>query len=295
MDTLRELSRKRKSAEDLHSVVRTMKSLAAVSIRQFEEAARSLEDYYRAVELGLRAALLFRPLGGRVAEPWDSVLLLFGSDQGMAGQFNDLLVEYAARSLQERGPPLGSSRFWVAGAKAAGGVEERFGGAERLFSLPPSAQAIAHAVQEVVLQFERRRRERGEAGLVVFFNTPTSGASYRQERLDLLPPDRRWLERLGAGTWPAHCLPTYRAPWEDLFSALIGEYLFVALFRAFAASLAAENAARLASMERAEKNIREKREELTARHHSLRQQTSTEELFDVISGFEALTSGPGRG
>ncbi|MFU8857647.1 MAG: F0F1 ATP synthase subunit gamma [Deferrisomatales bacterium] len=136
---------------------------------------------------------------------------------------------------------------------------------------------------------------RGDARLVVFFNRPTSGASYRQERLDLLPPDRRWLERLGAGTWPAHCLPTDRAPWEDLFSALIGEYLFVALFRAFAASLAAENAARLASMERAEKNIREKREELTARHHSLRQQTSTEELFDVISGFEALTAEPGKG
>ena len=35
------------SAEDLASVVRTMKTLAAVSIRQYEEAVESLRDYRR--------------------------------------------------------------------------------------------------------------------------------------------------------------------------------------------------------------------------------------------------------
>jgi F-type H+-transporting ATPase subunit gamma len=70
---------------------------------------------------------------------------------------------------------------------------------------------------------------------------------------------------------------------------LIGEYLFVALFRAFASSMAAENAARLASMQRAEKNIEETKEELTRTFHTMRQNTISEELFDVISGFEALT------
>ena len=47
---------------------------------------------------------------------------------------------------------------------------------------------------------------------------------------------------------------------------------------------------RLASMQRAEKNIEEMRENFVAAFNTTRQAAVTEELFDVISGFEALTS-----
>jgi F-type H+-transporting ATPase subunit gamma len=70
--------------------------------------------------------------------------------------------------------------------------------------------------------------------------------------------------------------------------ALIHEYLFVSLFRACTESLASENASRLAAMQRAEKNIDELLEELNSVFHRLRQSGIDEELFDVISGFEAL-------
>ncbi len=46
-------------------------------------------------------------------------------------------------------------------------------------------------------------------------------------------------------------------------------------------------------MDRAERNIDELSEELNRRFHRLRQSLIDEELFDVISGFEAL-SGSGR-
>jgi F-type H+-transporting ATPase subunit gamma len=71
--------------------------------------------------------------------------------------------------------------------------------------------------------------------------------------------------------------------------ALIREYLFVSLFRACAESLASENASRLAAMQRADKNIDELLEDLSRTFHRLRQSGIDEELFDVISGFEALS------
>ena len=71
--------------------------------------------------------------------------------------------------------------------------------------------------------------------------------------------------------------------------ALIGEYLFISLFRACAESLASENASRLAAMQRAEKNIDELLENLNRTFHRLRQSGIDEELFDVVSGFEALS------
>ena len=60
-----------KTADDLRSVVKTMKAMAAASIVQFEQAVVALEEYNRAVELSL--ALYFRkhaPAHGRDdAEP----------------------------------------------------------------------------------------------------------------------------------------------------------------------------------------------------------------------------------
>jgi F-type H+-transporting ATPase subunit gamma len=78
----------------------------------------------------------------------------------------------------------------------------------------------------------------------------------------------------------------------ETLRALIREYLFVSFFRACAESLASENACRLAAMQRAEKNIEELLEDLDGRFHRLRQSSIDEELFDVISGFEALSKHP---
>ena len=75
----------------------------------------------------------------------------------------------------------------------------------------------------------------------------------------------------------------------ETLGALIREYLFVSLFRAYAESLASEAASRLAAMQRADKNIDELLEDLTRSFHRLRQSGIDEELFDAISGFEALS------
>jgi F-type H+-transporting ATPase subunit gamma len=64
--------------------------------------------------------------------------------------------------------------------------------------------------------------------------------------------------------------------------------LFVSIYRACAQSLAAENAARLASMQRAEKNIDDMKDDLLKQYHHVRQSSIDEELFDVISGAEEL-------
>ncbi|WP_197451209.1 F0F1 ATP synthase subunit gamma [Rosistilla oblonga] len=69
---------------------------------------------------------------------------------------------------------------------------------------------------------------------------------------------------------------------------LTGEYLFVSLFRACAESLAIENASRLAAMQRADNNIEELLLSLNASSCRQRQSSIDEELFDVVSGFEAL-------
>ena len=103
----------------------------------------------------------------------------------------------------------------------------------------------------------------------------------------LLPLDDTWQRELASRHWPTNQLPEVMADREQTVFAFVREYLFVSLFRACAESLASENASRLAAMRRAEKNIGELLESLGSDFDRLRQSAIDEELFDVISGFEA--------
>ncbi len=68
---------------------------------------------------------------------------------------------------------------------------------------------------------------------------------------------------LGDRPWPSRVLPTFTMARPRLVYALLGQYLFVSLYRALAESLASENAARLAAMQAAEKNIEDRLKELS--------------------------------
>jgi len=104
----------------------------------------------------------------------------------------------------------------------------------------------------------------------------------------LLPLDTQWQQGLAKVQWPTKTLPEVMGGGIRSLRVLIREYLFISLFRACAESLASENASRLAAMQRADKNIDELLETLQGSFHRLRQSGIDEELFDVISGFEAL-------
>ncbi len=62
------------------------------------------------------------------------------------------------------------------------------------------------------------------------------------------------------------------------------------MFRAGAESTASEHATRLGAMQAAARNIDEHLDEMNAEYRRVRQQFITEELLDVVAGFEALTS-----
>jgi F-type H+-transporting ATPase subunit gamma len=124
----------------------------------------------------------------------------------------------------------------------------------------------------------------------LLFNHTASGSFIQPRRILLLPLDREWLRSLALKKWPHRVLPTFTMGPGPLLAALVRQHLSVTLYRTVAQSLAAENASRLTAMQAAEKNISERLDELQAAFHQERQGTITEELLDVISGFETLTA-----
>lgn len=289
MQTIEDLKRKIQSTEDLRSVVKTMKALAAVNIRQYERAVESLAEYNRTVEMGLQIALRGRSRVSARPAPRDVLgAIIFGSDQGMCGQLNDQIVSYALEVMGDLGIE-GEKRAIVAvGERVIGRLEDAGQPVEEHFSVPSSVAGITTMVQEIALKIEAWGREEGIHHIYLFYSKHLSGASFRPHTVHLLPVDQEWLLGLEGQAWPSRGLPTFTMDWERLFSALIGQYLFVSLFRGFAESLASENASRLASMQGAEKNIEEWLGEVNRQFHQQRQTSITEELLDIVTGFEAL-------
>jgi F-type H+-transporting ATPase subunit gamma len=280
------------SAGDLESVVRTMKAVAASNIGQSENAVLSLGDYYRTVQLGLAAGLRHDqpPTIAKYTIHQKTNMIgaiVFGSDHGLVGQFNQVLVEFVVNTL---GKLPGKKIVWSVGERIQSRLEETELSSFSRFTLPNSISAITPLVGQILIELEARREKIDISQVYVFHNRPKSGAIYSPVSQRLLPLDALWRRDLAAIPWPTSNLPEVFGEKEKILRALVRGYLFVSLFRACAESLASENASRLAAMQRAEKNIDELLEDLNRTFYRLRQSGIDEELFDVISGFEALTT-----
>jgi F-type H+-transporting ATPase subunit gamma len=291
METSESLRRTIAVTEELQSVVKTMKALAGVNIRQCERAVNSVGEYNRTVEMGLQIALQRfsipprtsqHPAGGKLGA------IVFGSDQGMCGQLNDQVVSYATRALGKLAFRHKDLKIAAVGARAAGQLETAGRIVEGSVSVPSSTSGIGAAVEEVLRKIEEWHFSEGVEFVVLFYARPVSGAWYRVRGVRLLPVDEDWIHSLKTKPWPSKVLPMFTMEEAQLFERLIREYLFVSLFRAFAESLASENASRLASMQVAERNIEDHLRTLTTESRQLRQMIITSELLDIISAYEAL-------
>ena len=206
--------------------------------------------------------------------------------QGLVGRFNDVIADYAVRTLAAM---PGKPQVWAVGERAYARLADAGLPMAGLFHVPNSVQAVTPLAGQILVDSVAHQGE--VAALHLFYNRPTSGAVYEPIHQRLLPLDETWRRELVERHWPTKNLPEIVGGGMTTLRALIREYLFVSLFRACAESLASENASRLAAMERADENIDDLLKSLHATFRRLRQSGIDEELFDVISGFEALSDG----
>jgi len=288
--TTEQLRRRIGGAENLEGVVRSMKAIAASSIRQYERAVESLQDYYRAIELGLAVCLrdsgLLTPAPGHVDRKRIKIgAIVFGSDQGLVGRFNEVAVDFAAQSLAALSGTI--TKVWTVGERthalmSAARKEEVAG-----FPVPNSVNAITGLVGQLLVEIETALEQGVITEVHLFHNHPLDGARYEPVSVRLLTFDQKWQQKVVKIPWPTRAPPQVIQGAHPALQAFIRGYLFVLLFQACAESLASENACRLAAMQRAEKNIGDIVEDLSRSFHRIRQESIDDELFDVIGGYEA--------
>jgi F-type H+-transporting ATPase subunit gamma len=295
MASIESLKKRIHTTEDLQSVVKSMRVLAALNLRQYEQTVLSQDQYLQTIERGLQILLKMKPgndvlarqaPGGRLGA------IVFGSDQGLCGSFNEQIALYALNNMKAFRNQPNERGILAIGLRVTRQLEDAGQQIEECLPTPSSRAGITVMAQDILVKIETWQREQDFDRIILYYHAllPEKGVTPHMRKL--LPIDREWLQRLEETPWPVRSLPIFTMNWDQLFSQLIHHYLFISLSKAFAESLASENASRLLAMQGAERNIAEHREELLGDFQEQRQSSITEELLDIIGGFEVLRQSP---
>ncbi|MBD3616304.1 MAG: F0F1 ATP synthase subunit gamma [Gracilimonas sp.] len=291
MQKLEQLQRKVKSAEELQSITRTMKILSAVSIHQFEEAVRSLSEYFGTLELGMQIVLRSAYSNLIPVEKKDRVsavgIIASGSGQSLCGPFDEVMSDYIRENVENSDSE--NLHVLVLGERLADHLVKDGFTIQKVLEVPGSVEGISSVVLSLLKEIEHWQSELKIESIQLIHNKPLARKGFTPRVQHLLPMNKAWLDRLISRPWSTNNLPQFTMDADVLFMSLLRQYLFVSLFRALAESLAAEYGSRLSSMQRAEKKIEERLGLLRNKFLHERQASITEELLDIMAGFEAVS------
>jgi F-type H+-transporting ATPase subunit gamma len=281
MEQLPRLKARISSLHELHDLIRALRMLAAVHVKEAQAALQGIRGFVGVMEDAIaEGAALLRDADGQdaaVSSADASVLIVVCSEHGFVGALNERLLDLTAAE-QEAGQKL-----VVIGRRGAILAAERDIKVDRSFPMATHVGGVLGVTRSVAEYLT------AVSTADIVYGSYRSSAHSEAEKRSILPLDPALFVGSARRSSPLHHL----AP-EALLRRLASEYLFAEITRAVMESLASENGARLRVMESADHNINDKLDELRRQEHSLRQEAITEELLDVVTGSEAVLSGDGR-
>jgi len=267
------------SLKDLSAVIAAIRVMATVQMQQGERALNAVRNYAEIVRRAFAeaAALLSedRETEDMPVVQWPC-LVVFCSEHGFCGSFNEPLLRAAAEALQ-REPYL---RLLFVGSRGAMRAAEH--------GLRPSLSLTM--ATDITGVGPAARRVAGELYRMFVTQTITSAEMlYMREsdnRTSLVRSTLLPLEAPAANSSAAP--PLVNMAPRRLREELAAEYMFSMLEAAAMESFNSENAARFRTMQAAHENIDRKSAELSRLARRLRQEAVTAEILELVSGAEAL-------
>jgi len=293
--TLETLTRNANTLNSIRGIVHTMKTLSAINALPYEHAARSIEAYHATILQSFRAFLHRNgPLMLTSSEILTQVIVVFGSDHGMCGSYNEIIATEVSKHLETLDPDETLPRVLCIGAQMNDALAGQNIWPEITLLPPASVDGIGRLAGDIVTRLDdiSRKSPLGEIAVSLAFSQQIAHGQQEPTLKVLLPLDPTLFGGLADRPWVSRSLPDFTMPPNDLLAALIRSHLFASVFRAAAEALVTENVARLAQMQQAEQSVDDRLVELKSETRMVRQTEITNELMDVIIGFEALRKKP---
>ncbi len=285
MPSLQSLKKSIDSAVKLQTIISTMKAHASTNIVQFEHYADASMKYRAVLDMALHVILSQEEqeiASTQINEKGITIHIVFGSDHGLAGRFNERISLFALENI----PRGADHKVIVIGQQVINRLENDLV-LEDTFFVPQTEDAITNEVQKILLSINRMMDKNNIIEILLYYCKPLENASFNEQVEVLFPIDLKDYSNR-TSRWESHSLPTYSMNKEQLMSDLMKQYFFLTLYRSFCFSLVSENTSRIESMNSASKNIEERLDHLNFLYRQERQTNITNEINDVVSGFKSI-------
>lgn len=267
--------------QNTQKITKAMELVAAAKMRKAEERVIAARPYAVALR-SVIDELYARPLEYRHSWllPEDvnrRILILVTTDRGLVGSLNASAWRTALRTVDA---DKIETAFVTIGRKGRDIV--RRSGLEHMAEISgigdsPSFDVILPAVDAAIQELKTGKAQR----LDVVYSRFVSVARQQTVSIPLMPYEQTTLERRPADF-------SYEPDPRSVLEALLPRYLEAQVYRAVLENLASAQAAQMLAMRNASDNAGDLIEEFTLTANTLRQQTITSELMDIVGGAEAL-------
>lgn len=260
------------SLKEIHSIMESMKNLSMMEGQKLARYQPMQQQVLDAIARALDDVRChFAPEMTRVdAAP---IYLLFGSERGFCGCYNEQLLEVLGQQ-----PDHGDAPIIGVGSRLSGPLKKSY---PRATCLPGAAVAdeINKVLASVISALNRQREEHGELRLDVIYFTPDTHDARCQPALPA--PGKK----PGRGYAPLINLPS-----QQLLGELLEHYLFAVTHAWFFAAMLTENQLRMQHLDQAGHHIERQLDDLGKRRNALRQEEIIEEIEVILLTSELVSS-----
>jgi len=274
MSKRREVEARIEAVNEIHGIMESMKNLAMMEARKLARYHETQQRVVDSISFALNDVRRHYAAETRMADA-PPVYLLFGSERGFCGGYNQQLTEVLAQqSGHEAAAVIG------VGAHLASALQRDY---PQAVCLPGAAVAdeVAAVLTTVVTALNRLRQEHGPLRLEVIHFQPDSHEPRCQPAL---PPLE---EASDQGLAPLINLPS-----QQLLGELLEHYLFALTHGWLFSALMAENQRRMQHLDQAGHHLERQVDDLGKRRNVLRQEEIIEEIEVILLSAE-LVSSPG--
>ena len=298
MANLKELKNRITSVTSTQKITKAMQMVAAAKLRRAQEAAENSRPYAQRMERMIASVASNLP-SLDVAPPMvvgrgkDDIhlLVVVTAERGLCGAFNTNIVRTVrakARELKEIGKTV---KLFCVGRKGQESLRRDMeDDIVEYITLRDVKQLSFADIRPVAEKISQMFADDEFDVCTVYFNAFKSVISQIVTDQQLIPvklpdPDAEADEDtvdLGGAIYE------YEPEENDLLGVLVPRNISVQIYRSLLESSAAEQAARMTSMDNATRNAGDMIDALTLTYNRTRQAIITKELIEIVSGAEAL-------
>lgn len=295
MASLRDLKRQIDSINNISKVTDALQTVSGVKFRRAEARvgrarpyADNMEEMMRDIARKSTSKNLL--MVGR-GESRSIAITTLTADRGLCGGFNAQVLRTTMRLRREKGESAELKQI-TSGRKAAAFFQfrrvpliESFSG----FSDAPDYENAQEIGDYLTRMFEDE--EADEVYLV--YNRFQSALVQRPTVTRLLPvaPGGETGDEVGEEEYSSNLPFEYVDDADTILSRLIPQYVNTVIFQALLESAAGEHGARMTAMKNATDNANDLSDRLTLQMNKARQAQITQEILEIASGAEALSTG----